>query len=97
MKKLSIILACALVAFAACTKSNGVQPLEGIIDRLFTINHNGDQVYFSQGNLQYQASTNTWRFAENQWDFVGDSVWGRFTKMVRNVTIHKFCPILVAG
>ena len=28
-------------------------------------------VYFSNGNLQYQASTNTWRFAENQWDFVG--------------------------
>ena len=29
------------------------------------------QVHFSQGNLQYQASTNTWRFAEMQWDFVG--------------------------
>jgi hypothetical protein len=27
-------------------------------------------VYFSQGNLQYQASTNTWRFAENQWDML---------------------------
>jgi hypothetical protein len=43
----------------------------GAIDGLFTINANGDQVYFSQGNLQYQASTNTWRFAENQWSFVG--------------------------
>ena len=29
------------------------------------------QVKFSSGNLQYRASTNTWRFAENQWDFVG--------------------------
>ena len=29
------------------------------------------QVYFSPGNLQYQASTHTWRFAENQYDFVG--------------------------
>lgn len=29
------------------------------------------QVYFSQGNLQYQASTNTWWFAEQQWDYVG--------------------------
>ena len=28
-------------------------------------------MYFSQGNLQYQASTDTWRFAENQWDLVG--------------------------
>ena len=30
-------------------------------------------VYFSQGNLQYQASTNTWRFATNQYDYVGDA------------------------
>jgi hypothetical protein len=44
---------------------------EGAINGLFTINENGDQVYFSKGNLQYQASTNTWRFAEHQWDFVG--------------------------
>ncbi len=32
------------------------------------------QVYFSQGNLQYQASTFTWRFAENQWDYVGTEI-----------------------
>lgn len=44
---------------------------EGAIDGKFTINADGDQVYFSQGNLQYRASTNTWRFAENQWDYVG--------------------------
>ena len=30
-----------------------------------------EQVFFSQGNLQYQASTDTWRFAENQYDMVG--------------------------
>lgn len=47
---------------------------EGAINGLFTINENGDQVYFSQGNLQYQASTNTWRFAENQWDYVGTQI-----------------------
>ena len=38
---------------------------------LFTINEDGDQVWFSQGNLQYQASTGTWRFAENQYDYIG--------------------------
>ena len=38
---------------------------------LFTINTDGDQVWFSQGNLQYQASTGTWHFAENQYDYVG--------------------------
>ncbi len=45
----------------------------GAIDGKFTINSNGDQVYFSQGNLQYQASTNTWRFASNQYDYIGDA------------------------
>lgn len=47
---------------------------EGAINGLFTINANGDKVFFSQGNIQYQASTNTWRFAENQWDYVGSEV-----------------------
>ncbi len=44
----------------------------GAIDGLFTVNANGNQVYFSQGNLQYQASTNTWQFAEHQWEIVGE-------------------------
>lgn len=30
-------------------------------------------ISFSMGNLQYQASTSTWRFAENQYDIVGDN------------------------
>ena len=29
------------------------------------------KVQFSKGNLQYQASTKTWRFAEHQWDIIG--------------------------
>lgn len=45
----------------------------GAIDGLFTINANGEQVYFSQGNLQYQASSSTWRFATNQYDVVGSA------------------------
>lgn len=43
---------------------------EGAIPSLFSIS-SSQQVFFSQGNLQYQASTNTWRFAEHQYDFVG--------------------------
>lgn len=39
-------------------------------DKEFTVG-DGVKVKFSPGNLQYKASTNTWRFAENQWDFVG--------------------------
>ena len=35
------------------------------------------QVTFSKGNLQYTQSTNTWSFAENQWDMIGtDNVIG---------------------
>ena len=48
---------------------------EGAIDGLFSVSPT-QKVYFSKGNLQYQASTNTWRFAENQWDFVGDETRG---------------------
>ena len=42
----------------------------GIINGLFSVSAT-KQVYFSQGNLQYQASTGTWRFAEHQYDFIG--------------------------
>jgi len=30
------------------------------------------KVYFSKGNLQYQASTSSWRFADHQYDFFGE-------------------------
>ena len=40
---------------------------------LFTINASGDKVCFSQGNLQYQASTGTWQFAANQYDYIGNA------------------------
>ena len=45
----------------------------GAINGKFTINADGDQVFFSQGNLQYigSASEPYWKFAENQWDCLG--------------------------
>jgi hypothetical protein len=30
------------------------------------------KIAFSLGNLQYNASTNKWRFAENQYDYIGE-------------------------
>ena len=36
----------------------------------FTINGNGDQVYFSHGNLQYNKATGEWSFMEHQYDIV---------------------------
>lgn len=46
------------------------QAPEGAIDGMFSVSAT-NKVWFSMGNLQYQASTNTWRFAENQYDYVG--------------------------
>lgn len=37
---------------------------------VFSISEN-KKVKFSKGNLQYQASTKKWRFADNQWDIIG--------------------------
>ena len=44
---------------------------EGVLNGLFSVSENA-QVRFSQGNLQYQASTGTWRFAESQTDYIGE-------------------------
>lgn len=46
---------------------------QGIINGAFTINASGDQVYFSQGNLQYigSAAAPYWKFADHQWDYLG--------------------------
>ena len=49
---------------------SAAQVPEGAINGVFSVSPTLG-VYFSQGNLQYQASTNTWRFAPNQYDFVG--------------------------
>lgn len=53
---------------------------EGIVNSKakFTINAAGDQVYFSKGNLQYigSAATPYWKFAENQWDYLGNNGQG---------------------
>lgn len=49
---------------------------EGALPGKFTINAEGDQVQFSQGNLQYTPKTKILRFAEHQYDFVGDSKTG---------------------
>lgn len=50
------------------TKKPSTKPIKGV----FSVSNN-KQVYFSSGNLQYQASTNTWRFAEHQWDVIGEA------------------------
>ena len=43
---------------------------EGALPRRFSLSED-KQVLFSKGNLQYQASTRIWRFAEHQYDALG--------------------------
>ena len=45
---------------------------EGAVRGLFSVNEEQDtMVWFAQGNLQYQASTNSWRIAAHQYDCIG--------------------------
>lgn len=80
IKNLLIIIVAVLMT-ASCGKEEdapGTQPsqhafgADGATKSLFSVSPT-KQVRFSRGNLQYRATTNTWRFAENQYDYVGDA------------------------
>ncbi len=46
------------------------KPVNGALPGEFSVSAT-EKVKFSMGNLQYQASTDTWRFAEHQYDIIG--------------------------
>ncbi len=64
MKKMFFLLFCAACVITANAG-------EGALKGYFSVNSSGDKVAFSKGNLQYQASTNKWQFAEHQYDVLG--------------------------
>lgn len=84
MKKNTAILLAFFCLATACKKDPADNPIdnpandttpaatiqEGAIDALFSVSDTR-QVRFSKGNLQYQATTATWRFAERQYDRIG--------------------------
>lgn len=63
-----IILSFLIVPFALYAQS--ASQSEGTILVAFSVSDSA-KVYFSQGNLQYRATTNKWRFAKNQYDIIG--------------------------
>ena len=79
---------------AAVVEVTVKQPAKGDVpagagNGVFTVDSKGKTVRFSLGNLQYQASTKTWRFAEHQWDFVGgttpkNATWGNVSGSSNN-------------
>ena len=58
---------------------------DGALPGLFSVSAT-KQIHFSQGNLQYQASTKTWRFAEHQYDYVGTQTADRYGYYGGNVS-----------
>lgn len=89
-----LLLAAVLATTFSCGKDN-VEPVpESPFDRngaskaLFSVAADR-QVHISRGNLQYQASTGTWRFAEKQYEVMG---WGNQNVSLSNEGwIDCFC------
>lgn len=75
-------------ANAAIVPIVNMEPTHAVITSgKFSVSVN-KKVNFSQGNLQYQASTNTWRFAENQYDVIG--IWNKKISSNYNEWIDLF-------
>lgn len=78
MKKLFLLISAAALLATSCQDildaiddaGNGGANA-GALKGTFSVNKEGGTVCFSQGNLQYQISSKTWRFADHQWDYVG--------------------------
>ena len=71
MKKILTLFTVALISVS-------IWATDGALSGRFTINAQGDQVVFSQGNLQATTTnlgeTWIWAFAEHQWDYIGNAV-----------------------
>ncbi len=95
-----------LVLLAAVATGAWAQA-EALINGLFTINAEGNQVLFAQGNLQAvctsadgDASTQetfTWRFAEHQWDYIGGNYSGGSLTPTGNNFIDGSGSVSAAG
>ena len=82
MKTKLLLISLLCIGLLSCEKDNkrekekdsfdyeNVNYPQGAIEGVFSVSKT-KKVAFSQGNLQYQASTDTWRFAEHQYDMVG--------------------------
>lgn len=65
------ITAVIVIGLASCSTKNEPDSKTGGLPGKFSVSAD-KKVEFSKGNLQYQASTKTWRFANNQYDIIGN-------------------------
>lgn len=71
MKKVLFFLA-TLTLVTSCKKSDSSSDLDSNLNAVFSVSES-EEVVFAKSNLQYRASTDTWRFAEYPWDCIGES------------------------
>lgn len=85
MKKSSLIPFISTLLFCACetqietptTEDNEEYEFKvenGILPGIFSVS-DSTTIHFSQGNLQYHVSTNSWRFAEHQTDVIEENFY----------------------
>ena len=94
MKKFKLL---TLLAALVCAMSMGATvSKQGKLPGAFSVSDT-KVVYFSQGNLQYQASTGTWRFATNQYDFIGDAAGNNTTDEADRATQSSWIDLVGWG
>ena len=85
MKKASLISIVSTLLFCSCETRTETKPPEddkeyefkvenGILPGVFSVS-DSTTIHFSQGNLQYYVSTNSWRFAEHQTDVIEENFY----------------------
>lgn len=74
VKYVSFAIAAMLLGMAQNVKSSDAVGIAGseVLNGVFSISPT-ETVRFSRGNLQYVQSTNTWQFAEHQYDMIGEA------------------------
>lgn len=72
MEKSLLTIALAALAIAGASTRASAQTASAYVPKPFTVAE-GKQVTFSGGNLQYTQSTQTWAFAEQQYDMIGEA------------------------
>lgn len=85
------LYAAMFVLLSVIGMANAHAQVQGALSGVFSVDED-TQVFFSRGNLQYQASTNTWRFAEHQWDFVGGTNYYGFHGIVSGSSNSNISP-----
>lgn len=75
--RITPVLSASMLSYSDASNDDNIVALSsnakyGIVNGEFSVSPT-NKVYFSKGNLQYQASTNSWRFAERQWNYIGET------------------------